>query len=840
VLLPLIIFFVILLVHIDRSLPKYTGEVLVDGITSPVNIRFDLYGTPTLIAESDKDAYFAQGYLHASERMWQMDIQRRLTQGRTSEVFGRNSVNTDIWMRTLGINEAAKKSWRGLSEDAKGALTAYTKGVNAWLKSSQALPLEYLYLGIEPEPWKENDSIAWQKMLALKLGHNMFGELRRLKALSIISHEQYETFFPIDPKIKMSTNSNIAETNNTNSNALERKSIFPNKKNETRRKSKHSKPGFQQDIADVWFLGDRFAGSNAWVVSGKHTKSKYPILSNDPHLNLSQNSLWYSLQMKAKRLDVSGMSIVGVPGITLGRNKNIAWGATSLMSDQQDLFVLDIPLDDNTSYETDLGRKKIYYEEETIRIRADFPEALNKRIKPITVRIRRTEIGPIISDVIQTSGETMALRWSALDDNDLSFEAFFKLQYADNWEEFRTAVQFLKAPGLNFLYADNYGNIGSQAGGHFPVRGKGTGVLPQESFISKNLWRDYVSFDKLPKIFNPQSGIIVSANNEIDTNHDIVISNNWASEARYKRINQQIRELISNKKNITVDDMLTIQQDIVDLNTLAFLKTLQNKMLFQAIREKAPVELRKIISESLSELLTWKAEYAVDSVGASIYYYWIKEFKKAVFSNQIDKKLFISTNSQDISSRLADLVSEEYLQKLLLEKENVWCTRKSSEIYSCQSELIDSFYTAIRELKDDTRSLDLLDWKWGDLHSTKYTHDLLSSDNLIGKLFTKIIPVGGSPNTINVSNAIEKNTGGFEQSLGASFRQSFDMGADAKECNILPTGQSSHFTSRHYRDQMKVYYNNLINCHVKLNQDRTSIITDVESGDSIALIPERN
>lgn len=850
--LPILIFVIAAYWSIEQSLPNYSGQMVLDGIVKPVTVEFDNYGTPTVNAQTDRDAYFAQGYLHASERFWQMELQRRIVQGRNSEVLGRAAYATDLWMRTLGLKISAEKAWESIGLGAKNALTAYAAGVNAWINSIKELPPEFVILGIEPEQWTEIDSLAWQKVLALNLGLNMYGEMNRLSALKVISPQQLKTFYEYDPDIApVELYEEKFQTNKSNDlpmkSLLSKLSVSNDTVNEKEHQRFRSWQELTNNLEQTWSLGIPYTGSNSWAVSGKYTKSGNPILANDPHLGVQQNSPWYAIQLKGDKLDVTGVSLVGIPGVALGRNRNIAWGTTSLMSDQQDLFYLEVPLDDNTSYFTDEKRRAIEVVTETIKIRADAPDILNKVIQPVEIEIRRTDIGPVVSDAVQAKGEAVVLRWSALDNDDRSYESFYQLQYATNWQEFRSAVSLLKAPGLHFVYADKAGNIGSQVAGHMPVRGSGVGILPQHANKSDNLWQGYVPFEQLPNIYNPRSGVVVSANNKIESDKGIVISHEWAPMARNKRINYLINDLVDSGHSLTIQDMVKIQNDTVDLNAKFLYPLLQRKSLINLIRKNATEDTREMVDHALIELSQWNTEYRVSSAAASIYEYWLNEIRSQIFYNELNP----AWNNANVSNDLIEGVSEEQLAKILANENNQWCV-KSNDI-PCQSELIDSFYSAIDLLSKQTGSENVADWQWGELHHIEFSHALFS--NVVEKPFKQKIPMGGSINTINIAIWVKYPSGGYRKSLGASVRQVFDLGSkgkgdtpsEEKNAYILPTGQSGHFLSAHYGDQTSPYMNGEIN-YFKTQNGNTVISSeelksdphDGKSVSSIIFVPKRN
>lgn len=789
-LIPAFILFYYVYSHIEESLPLKTGELSLSGLHNNVEVHFDENGLASVVAQSDHDAYFAQGYVHASERAWQMELQQRLTSGKLSEIFGQSTVSTDLFMRTLGLQHSARKAWDSISPESQQALTAYANGVNAWLANSTQLPPEFLFFNIKPHQWSPLDSLAWQKAFALNLGKNMDEELNRLAALKIISPEQLKTFYQYDPVITDSTADEIVSIDK-----LTGADLSPYRFDNW--------PELTETFRTQWSIGERFAGSNAWVVDGRLTESSSPLLSNDPHLTLQHPSIWYAMQLKSDKLSVQGMSMVGIPGVILGRNKNIAWGATALMSDQQDLFILDIPVDDNKVYMTDGGRKLIEKRVEQVQIRADMPESLNKKISPIEIQIRETEFGPIVSDVINGAGQVMALRWAALDPNDTSFDAFYNIQYATNWKEFRQAAKLLVSPGINFVYADTEGNIGSQAAGKLPARSQGVGILPVKAFHAGNNWQGYVPFDKMPSQFNPESGIIVSANSEIEAEADIIISHEWASDTRKRRISQLLNNRVDNGHKLSVEDMIDIQLDQLDLGAEQVLPILTDKALTNSILQQAPENLKEISQNAIEELTQWNARYSTDSSAATVYHYWYRELIQQIFSPSLDE-FWNGNSNRAIRNALYSNIDEQQLVKILTNSNNFWC-QTSTKLNVCEKELITSFLSAIRLLKKHTQSNTSDEWQWGNMHHVKYSHRPFGEIKLLDKFFSEQISSGGSTNTVNVANMVVDPAGGFKQTFGATFRQTFDLSTNSQSYYSLSTGQSGHILSDNYLDMMKPF-----------------------------------
>ena len=806
ILLPAMLIFAAVYWKVSQSIAIYSGQVELPGLTAPVQVNFDAQGTPSVVAKTDADAYFMQGYLHASERMWQMELQRRTVQGRLSEILGESQFDVDVWMRTLGLRSLAEKSWEQLSDSARLSLSAYADGVNAWVAQAQTLPPEFLALDVKPEKWEPIDSLAWQKVFALTLGLNMNREMERLRTLRLIPPEQLNVFFPHDPEPQK------AYTSLLQPDAKE------SKQNETLLASnvhtQDSLASVLSHLKSTLGVGLPSIGSNAWAVSGRYTDSGNAILANDPHLPIVQELPWYSMQLKGDKLDATGMSFIGLPGVIMGRNRDIAWGTTSLMSDQQDLFYLNAQVTDSNQFviEQDGETKQlpIDVEVETFNVKRPSPEWLNKEILPVKIEIRRTPIGPVVSDAVRAPEDIVVLRWAALDEHDVTYEAFHSIQYANNWETFRQALSLFKAPGLHFIYADNQGNIGSQVVGKMPIRGEGMGLIPLRLNNANQLWQGYAPFEQLPSIYNPPSGIVIAANAKMPTN-GLVISHAWAADARKIRIQHLLDELVNSNTPMTLAHMNDIQNDNEDLDSKILLPLLADKTVAESIIEIAEEkEDRDLARDALAKLASWDGVYSTDSIGSTIYEAWVNNLRVSIFNNELNP----TWNKSDIPVDFINAILESQVAKVLSEEKyyQYWCSKKNDNSkLPCRAELINSFYASIEELEKQMNSDDVDDWQWSENHHLRLQNPVFST--IMEMPFTKEVPTGGALNTVNLSLWIDSPSGGYQKRLGASFRQIFDLGkreangrtVGEKNTYVIPTGQSTHFLADHFNDQTAAY-----------------------------------
>ncbi|HEY6824302.1 MAG TPA: penicillin acylase family protein, partial [Steroidobacteraceae bacterium] len=514
-----------------RSLPRVSGEVIVRGIERPVEVLRDTDGIPHIFAQSEADAHFALGFVHAQDRLWQMEMNRRIAAGRLAEVLGPAALDTDRFLRTLGIRRVAEANIGALDADSRRLLAAYTAGVNAFLATKPVVPPEFWLLGVTPEPWSEVDSAAWVKMLAWDLGGNWRSELLRMQLAHSLPTAAIQQFLPPYPGDKPVELPDLA--------ALYGKPAGP------------LVPGVSDAPA---------GGSNSWVVSGAHTKSGKPLLANDPHLGLTAPSIWYFAHLHAPGLNAIGATLPGVPGIAIGRNERIAWAATNTGPDVQDLYLER--LDSAARYLAPNGWHEFETRREIIHV---------KGAADVELMVRLSRHGPVISDVLASAaaaaprGHVLALAWTAFSDDDTSLAAILGMPRARNWPEFLAATRALLAPQQNLSYADIDGNIGFIAPGRIPVRKPENvlrGLAPAPGWDARYDWQGYLPFEDLPRAFNPSSGRIVTANQKIvPPGYRHQITSEWQPPYRAQRI----AELLDLSEQHDRASFARIQMDVVSL-----------------------------------------------------------------------------------------------------------------------------------------------------------------------------------------------------------------------------------------------------------------------------------
>lgn len=735
--------------YLRSSLPKTEGTQSIAGLDGQVEIVRDADGVPHIFAATDHDALFALGYVHAQDRMWQMEFQRRVGAGRLSEVLGDATLDTDKFIRTIGFYRSAKEAWDALDDLTKQSLQAYVDGVNAWIDEKHTLPPEFLILGFKPEPWTVYDSMVWAKMMSWDLGGNYDKELLRVKVVQAVGATRAAELIPAYPTDGTTILASNSLAPDVASNLL----------------------NIDNTLQTQFNLGGLDVGSNNWVVSGNLTDTGLPILANDPHLGARIPSIWYLVEMQGDKLHAVGASFPGLPFLPIGHNENIAWGVTNLGPDVQDLYLEKINPENLNQYEVNGEWVDMTIVEEPIFVKG--------KDEPILWAARSTRHGPLISDVSGSAPFSVAMQWTALDRNDTTVEAYMQLNYATNWDEFTTALEKYIAPSQNFVFADKAGNIGYYAPGKIPIRSQGDGSVPVPGWTDVYRWTGWIPFEDLPNAYNPEAGFVATANNRsVPDDYPYFITNDWAPPYRAERITELIKEMSSNGEKISVADMAAIQADQISTETRDLLPLLQSL---------TPADERQ--TKALAYLKDWDGSTAIDSVATSIYEAWTMEFEQVLLEDDLSSSLY------------DDFVMREhpiFLKNVVNNPNNTWC---------------DNFLTTPTETCNDAagealdRALDLLTeklgknmkkWTWGSLHKTQYPHSPFSEVPALKRFFHREIANGGDKYTVNV--APPRYSDAFNQYHVPSYRHVVDMSNFDNSIFMHTTGQSGNVLSPHYDD----------------------------------------
>ena len=573
--------------YLRQSLPRTEGEVVVRGLENDVEVLRDRHGIPHIYASFVADAYFALGFVHAQDRLWQMEMSRRIGSGRLAEVLGREALEVDRFMRTLGLRQAAEANVKHYAPETRRLLDAYAAGVNAFLATDPVLPPEFWLLRFAPERWSAIDSVVWTKVMAWDLSTNWRNELLRARLSRTLSTQRIQEFLPPYPGDMQPRLPDLKALYSGFEKKLAPERTFSN----AIRKEIGSDPGF-------------LAGSNSWAVSGMRTESGKPLLANDPHPGLTAPPVWYFAHLNAPGLEAIGGTLPGVPAVVVGRNERIAWGLTTTGADVQDFYLERL--------DTQFRQR-----EEVIKVKGAADERL-------TVRISRH--GPVLSDVSRTAlqaaprGYALALAWTALADDDLTLQAGVKISRARDWQEFLGAARDLHSAPQSVSYADVDGNIGFISAGRVPLRKPANdlhGLAPAPGWDARYDWTGYIPFEQLPQAFNPASGTVVLANHKVvPPNYRHAITYEWQPPYRARRI----QELLSAWETHDVSTFQEMQADTVSLAVQDLLPR------FVAARPDHP---------AVRKLAAWNAAMDAERTEPLIMAAWWREFARTLYGDEL-------------------------------------------------------------------------------------------------------------------------------------------------------------------------------------------------------------
>jgi penicillin amidase len=770
-LIPIVLVVVYVWLYLHSTLPKSEGHIVVSSINDDVEVIRDDWGVPHIFAETDNDAFFALGYLHAQDRLWQLEMQRRIAAGRLSEVLGRDTLLLDQFMRTLGIYYAAEQSLDSLSVESKSTLDAYVLGVNAWLNEGNALPPEFEIVGFKPEPWKASDSLVMLNLLALNLSGNWREEINRLLLSQELTENKTADLFPAYPDDAPSTITNYVKIDKSVLNSL--KDVLS---------SVETKLG----------IGAKGVGSNAWVVSGRHTKSGLPFLASDPHLGAQIPTSFYVAEIQGNKIHVAGASLPGLPFIIVGHNENISWGATNMMADTQDLYEERQSTEKPDMYEFNGEMVTMDIRSETIYVKPDFPSFLREPIVPVKWKVRSTKRGPVISDVTDHLEQPMSLQWTALNAENTTYESYLKFNYANDWKSFKTSFERYIAPALNFVYADNQGNIGYIGAGKIPVRTIGNGSTPVPGWTDEFRWNGFIPFEEQPETYNPESGYVITANNRVvGSEYPYHITVDWVPPFRAQRIESLLTQKQTLGHKFTTQDMAEIQGDQMSL--------IAEKLVPILIKTEPKTERQ---AEAIQYLKDWDYMTSMDSIASSIFHSWVRNLQFIILRDDFRGDMLNMSRSYYLYNTIEN-TSPLFMLNVLENEDDDWCNQIHTEVVeSCAEIIAIALDKSIKEL-DKLLGDDVTDWVWGDAHSIKYPHYPFNNSKILDLLFDRVIANGGGKQTVNIGPSIYSVSEGYQQQIVAAFRAVIDLADMNNTQYILSTGQSGNIYNTHYDDMVE-------------------------------------
>ncbi|GAA1550034.1 penicillin acylase family protein [Kribbella lupini] len=784
---------------VRHSFPSYDGTIELTGLDADVEVVRDANGIPQIYADKPADLFAAQGYVAAQDRFFEMDFRRHVTSGRLAELFGRDALETDKFVRTLGWRRVAEKELGLLSPATRQYLDDYARGVNSYLDqhSGSGLSLEYAVLSLKgtdyrPEPWTAADSLAWLKAMAWDLGGNMDEEITRTKLAATLPAKTIDSLYPAYPYDRnepIVANGAVDEdgkftTAPVNSQAPAR-AMF----SKGLLKSLDSVDKVAKGLPLLLGRGDGI-GSNSWVVSGEHTTTGKPLLANDPHLGATMPGIWMQVGLHCNKFspqcpfDVSGFSFSGLPGVVIGHNSAISWGFTNLDPDVMDLYLERLS-----------GNSALYKGQlQPLQLRTEEFKIAGQK-EPERIVVRESRHGPLISDIdddAKQAGELaakgkstepygIALRWTALTPGRTA-DAIFAMNKAQSWSAFRTAATLFEVPSQNLVYADREGHIGYQAPGKIPLRRIGTGDWPVPGWDARYDWTGYVPFDAMPTEFDPADGVIVTANQAVvPKSYKYHLTNDWD----YGYRSQQILERIQSGGKLDVAAMSSIQLDTKNRNA----ETLVPYLLRIGISD----EFDKQGQDTLKD---WDFTQPADSAPAAYFNIVWRNLLALTFHDQLPESAWPDGGSRWF----------EVMRNLLVQPNSSWWDDLRTPQRESRDDILREALEQGRTEITTKMARDPDNWQWGRLHKLTLTNQTLGKSGIgvVDKLFNRgPYELGGGASVVNATGWDASK--GYEVTATPSMRMVVDLSDFDKSRWINLTGVSGHAFSGNYTDQTELW-----------------------------------
>jgi len=813
-----------------RGMPQREGTVHIPGLGAQVRVVRDQYGIANIYASTTADLFAAQGYVEASERMWQMEVWRRIGAGRLSELFGSSTLANDEYIRTLGWRQAAENDWTVMSDAGKLALQSYADGVNAWIDQHGDLPLPFVIAGLQgargglsgfkPEPWTPIDTLTWQKVQAWSLGDNYGTELTRsvMLAHGLTTYQIDQLTPPYDPTrpIITSPTGYGPPSGHGDPATGTPAAMLP----DTATALLHANDALRQELA-LAGAGPDLSGSNGFVVGPSLSATGGALLANDPHLDISMPSVWYLVGLHCQPVgpqcpyDEAGAGFPGVPGIVLGHNDRIAWGLTNVGPDTQDVFEERVDPADPVHYMYKGQSLPFTVRHETIKV-AGAPD--------VQIDVRSTVHGAVVSDQqdefkpttqdggagIGKPGYVYALEWTATAQADRTLDSVLAVNRAQNWDDFHAALANFGSPSQTFLYADVDGNIGVQIPGLIPIRASGDGAYPVSGEDGAHDWTGYVPYEQMPSLYNPPSGLIVASNNmPVTPDYPYFIGKDWRAQRIEDLLSPtgKIGGTINGVDKVTTDLMRTIQGDVLLTRAKPVLKVLPN-----AHAATADGELLR------QKLLNWDLECTAASVGCAGYEtfeYWLE---RGTFGDELGN----GTGPTDAASRYVGTeAAHEFLTRLVADPASSWWDDVTTPATETENEVIGN---ALDQAAADLRTSlgDPGNWTWGRIHTATFQEQTLGTAGIgpLEWIFNKgPYAAPGSCTTVNkvcgdiatdwpVGTEKSDLQTRFSAASSPSYRLVIDMKNIDDATIIDTTGQSGVPFDSHYGDFIQPWLSN--------------------------------
>jgi penicillin amidase len=743
------------------ALPRLDGQLIVQGLSAPVTVIRDQHGVPTIEAANLPDLFFAQGYVTAQDRLWQMDLLRRFAAGELAEIFGESVVEQDRQQRILGLRTVAARSVQLAPARNRVFFEAYAHGINAFIQAhADRLPIEFRILHYAPKPWTAEDSILMGVNMVVDLNHGVYRvALEREQLLAALGPE-----LAADLAVNGSWHDRPPTQGPPRMGEPDNDDDSPAVAATRLGQLRPTWPLASSGVAEDHLV----PGSNNWVVSGSHTVSGKPLLSNDMHLGHQMPNLWYEAHLRSGNFDVAGVTLPGLPFVIVGHNQRIGWGFTNVGPTVQDLYIETF--NDRGQYLTPEGWRDPEHRVETIKVKG----------KPdVAVDVTVTRHGPVITELIPGEQRKLALHWTLYDG---LHDPFFDVDAAQNWDEFVRALATWDSPAQNAVYADVDGHIGYHTTGHIPLRASGDGSLPVNGSDNAHEWTGYIPFDRLPAVFDPPWGVIATANGRITPDgYPYPVSDGWGAPWRTERI----YHVLESGKKLAPADMLALQMDVYS----AFDRFCAERFVYAL--DHVP-KLSQRASQAREIMRDWDGRMTVEAVAPTIEV----RARRALLELLIKPKLAAAQKTNAESSAMLSkdvwrLIPSVVLETILLKQPQRWLPPNYADYNAVLAVAVEQVVSG----KEAPRNL--AEWKWGKTSPVEIQHPVLGHLPLLNRWTGPgIVPQPGGSYTVKQSG----------RHFGPSERLTVDFSNLDQSTLNLVTGQGGNFLSPYYMDQWKAWY----------------------------------
>jgi penicillin amidase len=754
--------FFVLRYLVTKSYPEYSGTIAIPSLHQTVTVSRDEYGVPHIRAANEYDLFFAQGYVHAQDRLWQMDLTRRAGEGRLSEILGPSTVKFDKMLKTVGFKRIAEQLERRLNPKSAEILNAYAAGVNAYIRTHKGrYPIEFDMLNYEPEEWTPVHSLMIARLMAWELNISWHVDVVLGELVAALGEEKASKIFPTYPE-----NGPVIVNGPIDRQRLRPLQQFAAVHNE-----------FKQ------FFGTTgtHIGSNSWAVGPKHSVSGRAMLANDPHLGLSLPAKWYENHLTGGAVNVAGVSLPGTPLVILGHNPRVAWGFTNVMADDADFFF----------ERTDsLGGDTYLYKGEWKPIELINDTVWVKDSAYVPFVIRKTHHGPAVNEIYPlssfASSDFITMQWTGFEMSDELY-ALYLVNTSYNWQSFLNGVKEFTVPGQNFVYADIDNNIGYHPGVRLPKRAGSNPTLPFRGWTGEDEWQGFIPFEDLPSLFNPPEGFIATANNKTTDKVPYHIANLWEPPSRIQRI----RELLQSKPLLDVSDFKRMQND-------QYSHFAKDVVPFIVSAAASAPENDPAVTVAVNYFRNWNYLLTKDDVPTTIFEVFFQKLNANIYADEMGDELY----RQYIV--LANVPYRVTLS-LLNDTGSVWFDDVRTASVETRDEIVrKSLKEAIAELKGKLGA-DMKEWRWGRLHTLTLKHPFGDIEVLRSIFNIGPFEVGGSGTTVN--NGEYRFTAPYQMTLGPSMRKIIDFADVNGALSVIPSGQSGQPMHDHYSDQTPLWKN---------------------------------